>query len=67
MRPRPPTPGLGYWAQVAHGKTRQVPLSPANPKQSDVVIRDAAHTRRDAGSHSSPLAVVKTIDGREVR
>src|SRR4029450_4509887 len=27
-----PTPGLGYWAKVAHGKTvRRTPLPPAKP------------------------------------
>ena len=34
-----PTPGLGYWAKVAHGKTvRRVPLPPAKPEQSDVIV-----------------------------
>lgn len=34
-----PTPGLGYWAKVAHGKTvRQIPLPPAAPEQSGVIV-----------------------------
>jgi hypothetical protein len=33
-----PTPGLGYWAKVAHGKrVRRVPLPPAKPEQSDII------------------------------
>jgi hypothetical protein len=34
-----PTPGLGYWAKVAHGKiVRRIPLPPAKPEQSDVIV-----------------------------
>jgi hypothetical protein len=34
-----PTPGLGYWAKVAHGKTvRRTPLPPAKPGQSDAIV-----------------------------
>ena len=34
-----PTPGLGYWAKVAHGKTvRRTPLPPAKPEQSNVIV-----------------------------
>src|SRR5262249_17192201 len=34
-----PTPGLGYWAKVAHGKAvRRIPLPPANPEQSDIIV-----------------------------
>src|SRR5262245_58291587 len=34
-----PTPGLGYWAKVAHGKAvRRTPLPPAKPEQSNVIV-----------------------------
>jgi hypothetical protein len=34
-----PTPGLGYWAKVAHGKTvRRIPFPPAKAEQSDVIV-----------------------------
>jgi hypothetical protein len=34
-----PTPGLGYCAKVAHRKTvRRIPLPPAKPEQSDVIV-----------------------------
>jgi hypothetical protein len=50
-----PTPGLGYWAKVAHGKTvRRIPLPPAKPEQSDVIVihgsseYGAPHVSREA-------------------
>jgi len=34
-----PTPGLGDWAKLAHGKTvRRIPLPPVKPEQSDVIV-----------------------------
>lgn len=50
-----PTPGLGYWAKVAHGKTvRRIPLPAANPEQSDIIVihgssaYGAPHVSREA-------------------
>jgi len=45
-----PTPGLGYWAKVAHGRktVRRVPLPPAKPEQSDVIVIHGASELRHA-------------------
>lgn len=52
-----PTPGLGYWAKIEHGKpVTKVPLPPGLPGTSDIVIKHREASDRKSSPKAALLA-----------